>query len=127
MCLNVVILVESSIGYSEGNDVNAGPLSSKARHSEVVEPQALDIHIKMAEDGNEDGSSREQSESSDDSDTQDSDNMPRLDARTPGAARTPSNKLSKKPVDPDRKKRGKAKRACRPCQIAHLTCSEYPL
>ena len=79
----------------------------------------------MASDHEEDPLSRLQSESSaDDSDSQDSDSMARL-TEAGGVRRKPNNGSAKKgSADPHREKRKKAKRACRPCQVAHLTCGE---
>ena len=76
----------------------------------------------MASHADEDVPSRSHSESSDDSDSQDSDDM-RKD--TPGT-RKPSDGKAKKPAnkDPNRVKRKKARRACENCQRAHLTCSK---
>ena len=76
----------------------------------------------MASHADEDVLSRSHSESSDDSDSQDSDNM-RKD--TPGPRKSSDGK-AKKPVnkDPNRVKRKKARRACENCQRAHLTCSK---
>ncbi|KAG8532733.1 uncharacterized protein KY384_002610 [Bacidia gigantensis] len=77
----------------------------------------------MASDHEDDLSSRLQSDSSaDETDSQDSDSMARLtDA---GGVRRKSNNGSGKKAsgEPHREKRKKAKRACRPCQVAHLTC-----
>ena len=78
----------------------------------------------MASDREEDESSRSQSDSSaDDSDTQDSDTMPR--AGEAAGLRRKSIGASGKKADPNREKRKKAKRACRPCQVAHLTCGKF--
>jgi len=76
---------------------------------------------RVGEDG---GSPRSPSDSSEDSDSQDSESMPRGSA-TAGKPRPPKSGVAKKQsCDPHREKRKKAKRACRPCQIAHLTCSK---
>ena len=75
-------------------------------------------------EGEDGGSSRSPSDSSEESDSQDSDSMPR-DSATTGKQRPPKNGVAKKQSnDPHREKRKKAKRACRPCQVAHLTCSK---
>ena len=76
----------------------------------------------MASHADEDVLSRSHSESSDDSDSQDSDDM-RKDTSGP---RKSSDGKAKKPVnkDPNRVKRKKARRACENCQRAHLTCSK---
>ena len=80
----------------------------------------------MPSDHEDDASSKPQSDSSaDDSDSQDSDIMPR--ANEPTGVRRKSNGGSGKKAsgDPNREKRKKAKRACRPCQVAHLTCGMF--
>ena len=76
----------------------------------------------MASHADEDVPSRSHSESSDDSDSQDSEDM-RKDTTGP---RKSSDGKAKKPVnkDPNRVKRKKARRACENCQRAHLTCSK---
>ena len=76
----------------------------------------------MASHADEDVLSRSHSESSDDSDSQDSEDM-RKDTSGP---RKSSDGKAKKPVnkDPNRVKRKKARRACENCQRAHLTCSK---
>ncbi|KAK0515246.1 hypothetical protein JMJ35_002625 [Cladonia borealis] len=76
----------------------------------------------MASQADEDVPSRSHSESSDDSDSQDSEDM-RKDTSGP---RKSSDGKAKKPVnkDPNRVKRKKARRACENCQRAHLTCSD---
>lgn len=76
-------------------------------------------------DQDEDVHSRSHSESSDDSDSQDPDDM-RKEAAGPrktadGKVKKPANK------DPNRVKRKKARRACENCQRAHLTCSKSPI
>ncbi|KAL9126824.1 MAG: hypothetical protein Q9217_004198, partial [Psora testacea] len=69
------------------------------------------IEESMASDREEDASSRPQSDISDDSDTQDSDNMPRL-TDSAGVRRKSNNAQGKKAsTDPNREKRKKAKRA----------------
>lgn len=79
----------------------------------------------MASDQEEDLSSRPASDSSpDETDSQDSDIMARL-SDAAGVRRKSSNGQGKKASsDPNREKRKKAKRACRPCQVAHLTCGK---
>ena len=76
----------------------------------------------------EDGvSSKEESDTSDDTDSQDSYSMPRR-ADTAGVCRKSNNGHGKKASgEPKREKRKKAKRACRPCQVAHLTCGQWIL
>lgn len=39
-------------------------------------------------------------------------------------ARVAKHKSKKGDGEPKKEKRRKAKRACRPCQVAHLTCSQ---
>ena len=72
----------------------------------------------------EDVHSRSHTESSDDSDSQDSDDMRK---EGPGPRKAADGKV-KKPAnkDPNRVKRKKARRACENCQRAHLTCSKLP-
>lgn len=85
----------------------------------------MQLHIRMASDQEEDLSSRPASDSSpDETDSQDSDTMARL-SDAAGVRRKSSNGQGKKASsDPNREKRKKAKRACRPCQVAHLTCGK---
>lgn len=74
----------------------------------------------MAVDRDEDAPSRSQSESSDDSDSLDSDDM-----RTTITGKVNDDKVKKAAnKDPNRIKRKKARRACENCQRAHLTCSK---
>jgi len=77
----------------------------------------------MASNQDDDAPSRSHTESSDDSDSQDSDDMRTKDL-SPGARKLHDGKV-KKPAnkDPNRVKRKKARRACENCQRAHLTCS----
>ena len=78
----------------------------------------------MASDHEDDPPSRPPSDSSaDDSDSQDSDNMARS-TEAGGVRRNSKSASCKKANDPHREKRKKAKRACRPCQVAHLTCGK---
>lgn len=75
-----------------------------------------------SQDQDEDIPSRSHSESSDDLDSQDSDEMRDKEA---GPRKTADGKVKKPPSkDPNRVKRKKARRACENCQRAHLTCSK---
>ena len=88
-------------------------------------PRFASPAYKMPSDQEDNASSRPQSDSSaDDTDSPDSDIMPRLNE--PAGVRRKSNGGSGKKAsgDPNREKRKKAKRACRPCQVAHLTCGK---
>lgn len=78
----------------------------------------------MSSNQDDDAPSRSHTESSDDSDSQDSDDM-RTKDMSPGARKLQDGKV-KKPAskDPNRVKRKKARRACENCQRAHLTCSK---
>ena len=63
------------------------------------------------------------SDSSDDSDfSQGSDSMARVAGED--GPRVAKHKTKKGDGEPKKEKRRKAKRACRPCQVAHLTCSQ---
>lgn len=63
------------------------------------------------------------SDSSDDSDSsQGSDSMVRVAGED--GPRVAKHKTKKGDGEPKKEKRRKAKRACRPCQVAHLTCSQ---
>ena len=83
----------------------------------------------MASDHDDDPSSRLHSDSSaDDSSSQDSDSMPRTTDATGVRRKSTSGSSKKGSNDPHREKRKKAKRACRPCQVAHLTCGKtFPI
>ncbi len=85
----------------------------------------LGTSIRMASSQDDDAPSRSHTESSDDSESQDSDDI-RTKDMSPGARKLQDGGKVKKPAnkDPNRVKRKKARRACENCQRAHLTCSK---